>query len=292
MKTNTYHIFTDALSDMPHRFSQEKDFTRISYEITLNGEERLFDSFDDRSMDELYSELSSGAPANTRALSLAEAIENLEQPLSAGKDVLCVTSNRFLSATSDQIEMACKMLRRKYTYRKIGFISSFTTSTALALFVSQAILNRSNGMDIDENIAQLSTIVDYTHHYMFIENIKRLEAGGRAALDEKRIIAPPYTLYILPVDGIHQIYGKYISKKQVHEKIVELISFHDITSSVFLGYASNKDEAQEVLKQIKSINSNLTIELVRVGPISVTHTGCGVIHIAFIDRLHKRATIS
>ncbi|MBQ3567925.1 MAG: DegV family protein, partial [Anaerotignum sp.] len=111
--------------------------------------------------------------------SIQDYIDAFRPALEAGKDVLCLTMTRSLTASQESAMTAKSMLEEDFPDRRIEVINSWVATGAQALLLMEMARMQKNGKSMDDVLAYVEKArVDARIHFM-VGDLSYLEVGGR-----------------------------------------------------------------------------------------------------------------
>ncbi|MBQ2626824.1 MAG: DegV family protein [Eubacterium sp.] len=278
-----YLIFTDSACDMPQHLYDEYDVRIIPMEYTLNGEQIEFhtEAADrDQYCDTLYAALREGADIHTSQITPYNYIEAWKPELEAGSDILYLAFSSGLSATYENACNAAAQLADDYPDRKIVVVDTLAGTSGQGIFVHAALLNRANGMTIEENEAWLIEKRPYLCHRFMVGDLNYLHKGGRvsAAVAIVGSVLNIKPLLIIDDEGKLQVVAKARGQKPALKRLIQSYKHEmgvpDVPKLVYIGHTSLYEDAKALKKMVEEVVEEGTIvEIQNMSPIIGAHTG-------------------
>ena len=174
-----YQIFSDGACDIGFEKAAELNIQLIPFYVSIDHEnyhkEILEISLEDyfRFMTE-----EKGYP-KTSLPSIQDYIDAFRPALEAGKDVICLTMTRSLTASQESAMTAKSMLEEDFPNAKIYVINSWVATGAQMLMLMEMARMQKNGKSLEEVLAYVEKArADARIHFM-VGDLSYLEVGGR-----------------------------------------------------------------------------------------------------------------
>lgn len=278
-----YLIYTDSAADLPAHIYNEYDLRIIPMDYIVNGKEITFhtESPDhDTYCDKLFEAQRAGADVHTSQITAFNYIEAWTPELEEGHDILYLSFSSGMSSTYDNACMAASQLMEEYPGRKIIVVDTRAATQGQGIFVHSALINRANGMTMEENEAWLIEKRPYLCHRFMVGDLHYLKKGGRvsaaaAAIGSVLNIKP---LIIIDDDGKLEVVAKVRGQKLAVNKLIQTykkeMGVPDVPKLVYVGHTSLYEEAEEIKKRIEEFAEEGTIvETLNLSPIIGSHIG-------------------
>lgn len=187
---------------------------------------------------------------------LGEAMEIFEKHLKEGKDVLSISLSAGLSASYANTVKVAEELQPKYPDRKIICIDSMRYSTALALLVIDACLQREAGKTIDEVAEYLNKVKHTIHQSGSMDDLFFLVKTGRVT-NFKAFFGQMIGLNIMGEfnhKGMTEALGKIKGKKDAIDAAVEYMAAtveNPEDQIVFVAHTNREAAANLLAEKIK-----------------------------------------
>lgn len=280
---DNYLIYTDSAADMPRHVYEEYDVRIIPMEYVVNGKVYTFytNSPDhDKECDALFEAQRNNADVSTTQITPFVYVENWQKDMEAGNDILYISFSSGMSATYDNAKIAAEQLREDFPDRKIFVTDSLSATQGQGVLVYSALLNRANGMSLEDNAAWVTEHAPYICHRFVVGDLFYLKKGGRvsgaAAVIGSMLSIKP--LLIIDDEGKLEVVdkprGEKIAVKRMLEKTKKELGVEGVPKVFYIGHTSRYDEVKEVCKQVQEIAGPDTIvEPVNLSPIIGAHVG-------------------
>lgn len=284
---NDYVICLDSSSDFTEAAASERDYHISSLTFRFNDSETEY-SNQGMSITEFYDRMRAGGVAKTAAVNAQAFINEFEQHLKAGFDVLYIGFSSGLSTTYNSACIAATELREKYPERKIITVDTLAASAGIALLADIVLEAKKGGATIEEAAALAEEKKLHICHYFTVDDLEYLKRGGRvspAVAFVGNMLGIKPLLYV-DNDGhltkIDKARGRHASLVALANKYGELA---EDASGTF--YISNGDciEDARKLADIITAKYGATCGLITdVGPVIGAHAGPGVLALFFVGK--------
>ena len=279
----SYLIYTDAAADMPGRIFEEYDLRTVPMRYTLNGKEIVFDTASpehDKLCDEFFEALKNGGDAMTSQITQYDFIEVFRPDMEAGNDILYICFSSGISGTYNNACLAAEELNERYPYSRIVVLDSLSATQGLGLLVHAALMNRANGMSLDENAAWLTEKRLNLCHRFVVGDLHHLHKGGRvssaAAIVGSMLQVKP--ILIIGDDGRLEVVEKARGMKRAQKRLLEAYKKEegvpDVPKLIYVGHTSLYSEVEAFCETIRAaVDEETVVEPVNLSPIIATHVG-------------------
>ena len=281
---DSYLIYTDSAADLPAHIYKEYDLRIVPMDYVLNGEEITFHTEapdHDACCDILFDALRGGdAEVHTSQITPYTYIEAWEDDLKAGNNILYLSFSSGMSATYDNACSAAEQLKEDYPDCKIIVVDTLSATQGQGIFTQAALLNRANGMTIEENAAWLNEHKKYVCHRFMVGDLHYLHKGGRvsatsAVFGSMLNIKP---ILIIAEDGSLEVVAKARGEKAAIKMLVNgyknEMGVPGVPKLVYVGHTSLYEEADKIKKMIEEVaEPGTVVETVNLSPIIGSHIG-------------------
>lgn len=289
-----YILMTDSTADVPSDICARLNIEVIPMDFDL--EDKTYTHYPDgREMNyqEFYTYMKQGKKAVTSQINYDRYYTILSEFLKQGKDILYIVFSSGLSGTYNTSQIAIKDLLKEYPERKIISIDSLSASVGETLLVYNAALKKKKGIGMEELAEWVKENCSRTCHWFVVDDLEHLKRGGRISSVQAAL---GKTLNIKPFLSIDDE-GKLISvskirgKKRVYDAFVERLvrDGRELKDQIIvIGQGDNMTDATALSGIIKEKNLVKDVIITDIGPIIGTHTGAGVMAMAFLgERNYK-----
>ena len=285
-----YLLFMDVSGDVDKRFVDQGKISLVPMEFVIDGEVKLYTD-DDKGMDpvEFYEFVKKKVPMSTTQISPSKWAEYFEPYLQAGQSVLCLCLSSGLSNSYNSAAAAAQELNAKYQDAKFVPVDSIRATGITGVIAERMILNKDNGMSIDENFADLEQFKHKTLACAYVDDLDSLKRGGRISrtvaffgglMDIKPLIQ-------FNADGTLSVWGKQRGYKK---SIANMIEYYldktdtEHVQKVYITHANDVNYANELAEKIKEVNPNADITIRLLSPIIGVHLGPSAMVLGFVGK--------
>lgn len=284
---NKIIIMADSTCDLNQDYIKEHDIKIVPLHVTIEGDSTDYLDGVNLNSDKVYELVEKyGVTPKTGARNLAEFIQDFEQYINEGYDIIFTGIGSGLSSTYSNAVLASQ----QFPEGRIEVVDSQNLSTGTGLLVCKMVKYRDEGLDVHEIAKRVRELVPLVSAKFCINRLDYLYKGGRCS-GMTKIFA--HMLKIHPVakviDNKLQVYkkprGEY--RNAVQEQIEEFI--HDYKNKnidldvVFVtdsGYMEGEDEY--IIKTLSKYIDPSKIVHTRAGCVITSHCGPKTIGILYI----------
>jgi len=203
--------------------------------------------------------------------------------------ILCITLSSKLSGSFNSAYQAREMLKEK---ERIFLFDSLNATVGQAFFVLKAIELIKEGKEIEEILKECQKSIPKIHFYIFLEDPKWLEAGGRISHSVANWVRKFQKMHLFPCLGIKNgvvkaigiTKGKDICEalfRQIESKSKKLAKNKKIR--VAIGYTDNFEMAKNLEKEIKEKLKAEILLITFLSPVVGAHLGPGSLAAAWTE---------
>lgn len=174
-----YQIFSDGACDIGFEKAAELNIHLIPFYVSIDHE-NYYKEILEISLDDYFRFMTDekGYP-KTSLPSIQDYIDAFRPALEAGKDVLCLTMTRSLTASQESAMTAKSMLEEDFPNARIEVINSWVATGAQMLLLMEMARMQKNGKSLDDVLSYVEKArVDARIHFM-VGDLSYLEVGGR-----------------------------------------------------------------------------------------------------------------
>ena len=283
-----YAIVTDSCSDLNRDLIKSfEKLTILPMSYTISGETYTQAFYDEATIKAFYDRLRTGENCTTAQVSPGEFYEAYKALVEQGEEVLSIQFSSALSGTCSAAMMAREMVLEEYPDAVIEVVDTLGASAGEGLIVYDALLNRDQGMSVQENASWIRANVQHYAQWFTVNDLQFLKRGGRcspsAAFFGSMLSIKP----VLHVDAA----GKLIARQKVRGRLQALKSlaakFGELNNGVdqvmFISHADCEADAMFLKEQLVNVygcNAEKII-LSNVGPVIGSHSGPGTVAFFF-----------
>ena len=174
-----YQIFSDGACDIGFKKAAELNIQLIPFYVSIDHE-NYYKEILEISLEDYFRFMTveKGYP-KTSLPSIQDYIDAFTPALEAGKDVICLTMTRSLTASQESAMTAKAMLEEDFPDARIEVINSWVATGAQMLMLMEMARMQKNGKSFDEVVAYVEKArIDARIHFM-VGDLSYLEVGGR-----------------------------------------------------------------------------------------------------------------
>ena len=278
-----YLIYTDSAADMPDHLFETYDLRIIPMDYTINGESISFDTGapgHDETCDRFYEAIKDDAEVKTSQITPFRYIETWKPELEAGHDILYLAFSSGISATYDNACSAALQLSEEFPERKVLVVDTLSATSGLGVITHAALLNRANGMTIEENEAWLNEKKKYVCHRFMVGDLNHLHKGGRVSSTVAIVGSMLNIKPILVIDDegklpvVAKARGFKLAVKRLVQSYAKEQGVPDVPKLVYIGHTSMYKEAENLKKMIEEVaEPGTVVEIQNLSPIIGVHIG-------------------
>ena len=174
-----YQIFSDGACDIGFEKAEELNIQLVPFYVSIDHE-NYYKEISEISLDTYYHYMTEekGYP-KTSLPSTQDYIDAFRPSLEAGKDILCITMTRTLTASLESAIAAKSMLEEEFPDAQIHVINSWLATGAQALLLMEMARMQKNGKPLEDVISYVEKAkIDARINFM-VGDLSYLEIGGR-----------------------------------------------------------------------------------------------------------------
>jgi DegV family protein with EDD domain len=277
---NSLAIVTDSTAYLPQEYVQQHGVAVVPLIVHFGtqaykeGIEILADQF--------YERLASDPLMPTTSQpSIGDFVQIYEELLKTHEQVLTITFSSGLSGTFQTAQAAARMVDGD-----IQVIDSRITSYPLAEMVREAVRLRDEGHSREVIAARIEEMSRQMRAYFVVDSLDHLHRGGRLSKASALVGSLLQIKPILTVneEGKLDVFEKVRTRRKAVDRLLELLREQTTPGQkVRLGviYSANREDAEALQQRIGQEFPSVETSLSELGPVIGTHTGPGVLAIAF-----------
>lgn len=285
-------LSAEAACDLNRDMAEKYSVSVMSMKYYVNGKE--YETKDkDYNVEGIYEQMTKGVKTSTTKPNDFEVEEYLRSLLKKGKDVLHLSFSSAMSGTCATVKEVAEKLNREGENR-IYVVDTLCQSSGVALLLAEISKKaEEENWTVKQAFNYAERIKLYVSHYFAVDTLTYLARGGR--------VAPSLAIFgnlvnikpILNVSTEGKIYlvQKVFGKKRALKTLAEKFNskYVPVSKTVFIGYAGNLKEAEELKSELLEMNPDLDIILNPLGPVIACHSGPGTVALFFTseERLAK-----
>lgn len=283
-------IFTDTSANLPFAVTQEKHISVVPFSYTVDGVEMKYPTDTEFDGKAFFDAMLRGAMVKTSMVSVGAFLEQFEQALQAGNDVLYIGMSGGISGTANSAAIAVSELREKYPERKIAAVDTYAASLGEGLQVLAAVRMIEQGVGFDEVVAQIERGRHNMCQYFTVADLEYLKRNGRLSsvvalagtiLHIKPILMGDETGHIVQCGKVR---GSQRALERLAEKYDALVS--DRSAGIGIAHADNERGAETLLARLRERGFTGECMTVMYEPVTGSHVGPGTVAL-FFPGVHK-----
>lgn len=279
-------ITTEDTTDLPPEYFVEHNVGGLSLHCMMDDEVYTLDNPLDPKV--FFENMRNGKLPTTSQVNPQDAEELFEKYVNDGYDILHLAFSSGLSGSYNSAEIGAKAVRERHPDAKIIVIDTLAASLGEGLIVDYAVSLRDEGKTIDEvadwvrnnlrNIVTLFVVDDLFHLYRG-GRVSRLAAVFGSLASIKPVMHVDDEGKLSPI-------GKSRGRKKSIQDLSDFMgeymgSFKGKPQKVFISHGDCIEDVEYLVKLIKE-KYNLDCFVNYIGTTIGSHTGCGVIALAFM----------
>ncbi len=280
-------LMTDSNCDLSETYLTENNVCAIPFHFNLNNVDYEDDYGKSISNEDFYNSLRQGNMSTTSQITPYTYGEYFNKYVNQGYSIIYIAFSSGLSESYNHSLLAREIVLNEKPDADISIIDSKSASVGEGLLVQKAVELLKAGKTKEEIITWLETNKMLVNQWFTVDSLEHLRRGGRISstsaylgimLQVKPILTVDATGKLTPVDKLR---GRKKAMKHLQElvltKATELKN-----ETVYISHGDCLDEAEE-LKQMIIQNAQVKEVMIRpLGPIIGTHTGPGLLSVAFL----------
>ncbi len=284
---NNYVICVDSSCDLSVNAAAERNYHMSSLTFRFNDSETEY-SNEGMPISEFYAKMRAGGIAKTAAINAQSFVNEFEQHLKAGYDILYIGFSSGLSTTYNSACIAATELREKYPDNKIITVDTLAASAGIALLADIVLEAKNNGATIEEAAALAEEKKLHICHYFTVDDLEYLKRGGRvnpAVAFVGNILGIKPILYV-DNDGhltkIDKARGRHASLLALADKYGQTVE--NVGDKIYISQGDCLEDAQKLAAIIKEKYGAPCELITDVGPVIGAHAGPGVLALFFVGK--------
>lgn len=284
-----YQIITDTCCDFPDEMYDELDLVRTKLTVEFRG--KVYDTYTEAWLKELYAGLRAGEPAKTAAVNPDTWTKAIEPVLQGGKDALVLAFSSGLSTTYQSAVIAGEELAAKYPERRIRVVDTLAASLGQGLLVWYACKKRDEGLTLDELTAWCETERHHLCHWFTVDDLMYLKRGGRINAATALVGTMLNIKPVLHVDdeghliNVSKARGRKASINALAAKLGET-GYPGKNDTVFICHGDCIEDANYLESLVREKYGVKNVLIYYTGAVICSHSGPGTLALFFLGE-HK-----
>jgi len=280
-------IITDSNCDLSAEYLRDNNVPVIPFHFTLNGKDYEDNFGTSISYVDFYNKLRKGEMSTTTQITPIVYEEYFRKYVAEGLSIIYIGFSSALSESFNHSVMAKKTILEENQTADITVVDSKCASVGQGLLVYYACEMKKQGKSKEEIAAWVEDTKLKVNHWFTVDSLDHLHRGGRLSATSAAFGTVLKIKPILIVDNE----GKLIPKDKVRgrQKSIDALS-QELKSRivnpeeqiVFISHGDCIEEAEQLKQLVLSKVNVKDIIINYLGPVIGTHTGPGLLCIAFI----------
>lgn len=273
-------IVTDSLSSVPANFVEQYNI-KVVPQVLIWGEEIFLDGVD-ITPSEFYNRLKTADTIPSTSQATPASFKEVFEPLvAAGIPIITIVGSSELTATINSAEQA----KATFPHSTIEIVDSLDVAMSLGFQVLAVARAIEEGKSFEEVVAIARTARNYTGVMFVVESLEFLHRGGRIGGASRLLgtalgLKPLLELRDGNVEPLENVRTKAKARARMLDLIEERVAGQSNVRLAGL-HAAAEEEAQELLKEAEKRLHPVETLFTEVSPVIGTHTGPGVVGLAF-----------
>ena len=274
---SNYKIFIDASCDVDPEVIKKEDIGVIPMSYILGEEEKV--SYANETPEEIhafYDALREGVNVSTSQISPIVYVDMFKPVLEAGQDILYICLSSGLTGTYSAVNVVVEDLKEDYPDRTIVAYDSLAATIATGLIVEEAVKNRTEGMNPEENSEALKVKRESLFTMFLVEDLMHLKRGGRIS-EVSAVLGT--ALKICPILNIGQDGKLYVVAKKRGEMALKHLqsefsaNINPDCKRIYVAHADNEERVNKLVALIKESRPDVEVVVSTLCPVIGAHTG-------------------
>lgn len=275
----SYFIYSDVSLDIERGFAKDQDIRFVPMEYMVGGESfRCEELQSDEAMHDFYEKLRRKQETSTSQITPIHYIDCFEPLVKEGKGLIYLCLSSGLSDTFSSASLAVQELEEKYDHVQIEVVDTLGATGGMGLLAELAAKNRSQGMSLAENAADLRKHALDIQYWFKVEDLMYLHRGGRVSAATAIVGTALNIKPILTIKGDGKL--DTIDKKRGNKLAMKaLVSRFETTynaelgNSVYICCADCMEDAKKLKAELLAAHPDLDVKITMLSPIIGAHTG-------------------
>lgn len=280
----TFELLTDSCCDLTYDYLEKNNVNYISMLINIDGKEYVDDLRKDFDYQWFIDQLRNGKVPTTSQINIGTYMEIFKLFIDQSKPVLYLAFSSGLSGSCYNAMMAVEQLKEEYGEDRVPIhvYDSKAASLGEGLLVHRLIQMRDAEATINEAIEWLDEYSPRLHSWVYVDDLKHLERGGRVSKTQAAVgtLMNVKPIIIMNAEGKLENIGKVRGRKKGLAKLVKETVDGMIdpnNQEIFIVHADDRESAEEIKKGLLQHIQPKEIEISEMGPTIASHTGVGTL---------------
>lgn len=280
----TFELLTDSCCDLTYDYLEKNNVNYISMLINIDGKEYVDDLRKDFDYQWFIDQLRNGKVPTTSQINIGTYMEIFKLFIDQSKPVLYLAFSSGLSGSCYNAMMAVEQLKEEYGEDRVPIhvYDSKAASLGEGLLVHRLIQMRDAEATINEAIEWLDEYSPRLHSWVYVDDLKHLERGGRVSKTQAAVgtLMNVKPIIIMNAEGKLENIGKVRGRKKGLAKLVKetVDGMTDPNNQeIFIVHADDRESAEEIKKGLLQHIQPKEIKISEMGPTIASHTGVGTL---------------
>lgn len=280
----TFELLTDSCCDLTYDYLEKNNVNYISMLINIDGKEYVDDLRKDFDYQWFIDQLRNGKVPTTSQINIGTYMEIFKLFIDQSKPVLYLAFSSGLSGSCYNAMMAVEQLKEEYGEDRVPIhvYDSKAASLGEGLLVHRLIQMRDAEATINEAIEWLDEYSPRLHSWVYVDDLKHLERGGRVSKTQATVgtLMNVKPIIIMNAEGKLENIGKVRGRKKGLAKLVKetVDGMTDPNNQeIFIVHADDWESAEEIKKGLLQQIQPKEIKISEMGPTIASHTGVGTL---------------
>lgn len=279
-------LVTDSCCELPRETVDALGITVLPFSFLMDGISHLDELGDTLSHADFYEAMRAGAQPTTSQVPIGSYVGAFRTAAEAGIPAVLLSFSSQLSGTFDAAQVARSTVLDEFPSADIRIIDTMCASAAQGLLVLGAGRLFAAGATADELERWVLENRQCVHGYFTLETLEHLRRGGRisdvaAAAGAMLDVRP-----VLKIDAIGRLRIDRASRgrKKSMRSLVDLFAEkapEPVSKTVVVAHADCPADVAKLAEMISARREIIEIVTLNVGPVIGTHTGPGMLAVAF-----------
>lgn len=279
-------LVTDSCCELPRETVDALGITVLPFSFLIDDVAHLDELGDTLSHARFYEAMRQGASPTTSQVPMGSYIGAFRTAAEAGIPAVLLSFSSRLSGTYDAAQVARASVLSEFPSADIRIIDTMCASAAQGLLVLEAGRLFAEGATADELENWVLDRRQHVHGYFTLETLEHLRRGGRisdvaAAAGAMLDVRP-----ILRIDAVGQLRIERASRgrKKSMRSLADLFAERapeTVKGPVIVAHADCPADVETLAEMISTRREIVEIVTLNVGPVIGTHTGPGMLAVAF-----------
>lgn len=279
-----FELMTDSCCDLTYDYLDRKKVHYISMLINIDGEEYIDDLRKDFDYQWFIDQLKQEKVPTTSQINIGTYIEVFRVFVNQPKPVLYLAFSSGLSGSCHNAMMAVEQLKEQCGEGNVPIhvYDSKAASLGEGLLVHRLIQMRDAGATIEEAIKWLDEYSPRLHSWVYADDLKHLERGGRISKTQATVgtLMNVKPIIVMNADGKLESVGKVRGRKKGLSKLIKetvegIVDEKD--QEIFIVHAADREAAEKIKKGLLQEITPKAIKISEMGPTIASHTGVGTV---------------